>query len=43
VMSGMKSHDCRVFMQSLMPIAFRSLVDIVWKPLTELSQFFKDI
>ncbi|KAI5388881.1 hypothetical protein KIW84_074513 [Lathyrus oleraceus] len=40
---GMKSHDCHVFMECLLPIAFHSLPDLVWKPLTELSQFFKDL
>ena len=42
-MQGMKSHDCQVFMQNLLQIAFRSLPDKVWKPLTEISQFLKDI
>ncbi|XP_073226903.1 uncharacterized protein [Cicer arietinum] len=40
---GMKSHDCHVFMESLLPIAFHSLPKFVWKPLTELSRFFKDL
>ena len=40
---GMKSHDCHVFMEHLLPIAFNCLPDLVWKPLTELSQFFKDL
>ncbi|XP_050876180.1 uncharacterized protein LOC127079866 [Lathyrus oleraceus] len=40
---GMKSHDCHVFMECLLPIAFHSLPDLVWKPLTELSRFFKDL
>ncbi|XP_004505399.1 uncharacterized protein [Cicer arietinum] len=40
---GMKSHDCHVFMECLLPIAFHSLPEFVWKPLTELSQFFKDL
>lgn len=40
---GMKSHDCHVFMECLLPIAFRSLPEFVWKPLTELSRFFKDL
>ena len=39
----MKSHDCHIFMQNLILIAFRSLSELVWKPLTEISQFFKDI
>jgi len=38
---GMKSHDCHVFMQRLMPIAFRELLPPhVWQALTELSIFF---
>jgi Transposase family tnp2/Domain of unknown function (DUF4218) len=41
---GMKSHDCHVFMQRLIPIAFRELLpNPVWKALTELSLFFKDL
>jgi len=41
---GMKSHDCHVFMQRLMPIAFRELLPSnVWQTLTELSLFFKDL
>jgi hypothetical protein len=42
-MRGMKSHDCHVFMECLLPIAFRSLPVEIWKPLTELSCFFKDL
>ncbi|GKV24900.1 hypothetical protein SLEP1_g34441 [Rubroshorea leprosula] len=39
---GMKSHDCHVFMQRLLPIAFRDfLIDEVWGPLTEMSNFFR--
>ena len=41
---GMKSHDCHVFMQRLIPIAFRELLSInVWQALTELSLFFKGL
>jgi len=40
-LSGMKSHDCHVFMESLLPTAFSGLPEYVWKSLTELSQFFK--
>ena len=40
----MKSHDCHVFMQRLLPIAFRELLPTnVWQGLTELSLFFKDL
>jgi len=41
---GMKSQDCHVFMQRLLPIAFRELLPSnVWQALTELSLFFKDL
>ena len=41
---GMKSHDCHVFMQRLLPIAFRELLPKdVWQALTEISIFFKDL
>ncbi|XP_027186337.1 uncharacterized protein [Cicer arietinum] len=40
---GMKSHDCHVFMECLLPIAFISLPEQTWKPLTELSHFFRDL
>jgi len=41
---GMKSHDCHVFMQRLVPVAFRELLpQKVWEALTELSLFFKDL
>ncbi|GLU14777.1 hypothetical protein SLE2022_313260 [Rubroshorea leprosula] len=39
---GMKSHDCHIFMQSLIPIAFRDLLPKqVWEPLVEISEFFR--
>lgn len=39
---GMKSHDCHVFMQRLMPIAFREMLPKkIWEAITELSLFFK--
>ncbi|KAG8367698.1 hypothetical protein BUALT_Bualt16G0100100 [Buddleja alternifolia] len=38
---GMKSHDCHVFMQRLLPLAFRDLLpEFVWNGLTELSQLY---
>ena len=41
---GMKSHDCHVFMQRLMSIAFHELLpNNVWQAVTELSLFFKDL
>jgi hypothetical protein len=41
--NGMKSHDNHVFMQHLLPTAFSSLPSHVLNPLTEISQFFKNI
>ncbi|XP_055961834.1 uncharacterized protein LOC126681490 [Mercurialis annua] len=43
-MMGMKSHDCHVFTQRLLPIALRELLPAeVWEPLTELSIFFREL
>ena len=40
----MKSHDCHVFMQRLMPIAFRELLHAnMWKAITEIGLFFKSL
>lgn len=38
---GMKSHDCHVFMERLLPIEFGSLLNHVLNPLTEISQFLE--
>lgn len=41
---GLKSHDCHVFMQRLLPIAFREMLPkSIWDALTELSHYFRDI
>ncbi|KAL0325300.1 UNVERIFIED_CONTAM: hypothetical protein Sradi_5099300 [Sesamum radiatum] len=41
---GMKSHDCHVFMQRVLPIAFWDLLSKpIWEALTELGMFFRDI
>ena len=41
---NLKSHDCHVFMQRLLRLAFRDLLPTnVWNVLTELSQFFRDL
>ena len=43
-MFGMKSHDCHVFMQRLMPIAFKEVLPKdVWEAITEISLFFKHL
>jgi len=40
---GMKSHDCHVFMQRLLPITFDSLPKPIWKVVVELSLFFREL
>ena len=41
-LSGMKSHDCHVFMQRLLPIAFKELLPTqLWNAITELSLLFR--
>ena len=41
---NMKSHDCHIFMQRLLTLDFRDLLPTnVWKVLTALSQFFRDL
>jgi hypothetical protein len=41
---GMKSHDCHMFMQTLILLAFRDLLPKgKWDALTEISHFFRDI
>ena len=39
-MHSMKSHDCHVFMECLLLIAFRSLPEFVWNAIAEISRFF---
>ena len=40
---GMKSHDCHIFIECLLPIVFSALPVHVLNPLVELSHFFKDL
>jgi len=40
--NNMKSHDCQ-FIETLVPIAFGALPDDALKPLTKISQFFKNL
>ena len=41
---GMKSHDCHMFMQTLILLAFRDLLPKgIWDALTEMIYFFRDI
>lgn len=42
-LNHMKSHDCHVFMERLIPIAFSYLPTPIWETLTELSHFFRDL
>ncbi|KAK6786208.1 hypothetical protein RDI58_014733 [Solanum bulbocastanum] len=43
ILHGMKSHDCHVFMEQLLSIAFCGLPENIWKPMAEISLFFKDL
>ena len=40
---GMKSHDYHVFMECLLSITLRELLDHIWRLLTELSEYFWDL
>ena len=40
---GMKSHNCHIFMECLLPIVLRELPDHIWRPLTELSEYLRDL
>ncbi|TMW95688.1 hypothetical protein EJD97_008493 [Solanum chilense] len=35
---GMESHDCNVFMETLLPITFRHLQERIWKPITKTTR-----
>jgi len=37
---SMKSHDCHIFMESLMPIPIKYFHYRIWKPITENKSFF---
>ena len=43
-LSHLKSHDCHVFMEKLLPIAFKDFVpEPIWNAMTEVSMFFKSL
>lgn len=43
-MSGLKSHDCHVILNHILPLALRGLLpENIYEPLVELSQFFKKL
>nr|XP_033516354.1 uncharacterized protein LOC117280718 isoform X2 [Nicotiana tomentosiformis] len=42
-LTSIKSHDCHIFLESLMPIAFKALPDRIWKPINEINLFFKEL
>ena len=40
----MKSHDCHMFMQTLIPLAYQDLLpNRIWDAFTKISHFIKDI
>lgn len=42
--TGLKSHDYRIFMERLLPIAFRGFIDnSIWLALAELSFFYREL
>jgi hypothetical protein len=44
ILYEMKSHDCHVFMQTLILLAYRDLLSKgIWNTLMEISHFFRDI
>ena len=40
---GMKSHDYHTFIECSLPVTLRELPDHVWRSLTELSEYFRDL
>ncbi|XP_074293315.1 uncharacterized protein LOC141620305 [Silene latifolia] len=43
-LQGLKSHDCHVFLERLLPVAFKHLLPTtMWNAVTEISQFFRDL
>ena len=38
-----KSHDYHVFIECLLPVALRELSDHVWRLLTKLREYFRDL
>ncbi|XP_070054771.1 uncharacterized protein [Nicotiana tomentosiformis] len=42
-LTHMKGHDCHIFMETLIPIAFCGFPENIWKPITEISLFFEDL
>ena len=41
---GLKSHDCHIFMERLLPIGLRGMLpNAVWDALTESSNFFREL
>jgi hypothetical protein len=44
ILYEMKSHECHVFMQTLIPLAYHDLLSKgIWDTLMETSHFFRDI
>jgi len=43
-LSGMKSHNCHIMMEYLLPVAFKELLPVkVWNVITELCLFYKQL
>ena len=42
-LAGLKGHDCHILMENLLPIVFNALTENIWKAITEISQFFKQL
>ena len=42
-LAGLKSHDCHILMENLLPIAFNALSENIWKAIMEISQFFQQL
>ena len=40
---SMKSHDCHIFMECLLPVVLRKIPDHIWRPLTEMSEYFRNL
>jgi hypothetical protein len=41
--SGMKGHDCHIFLQRLLPVAIRGYLTTEIRTTLELSNFFKQL
>ena len=43
-LGGMKSHDCHIMMENLLPVMLKELLPLkIWKVITELNMFYKEL